>query len=86
MGGSFGKLLLVIAVIAIVWFGWRWYQRWEKERRVLDDRREAEDSIRRNRDSRESVEVEELAKCRVCGAFVASGARACGKPGCPYPR
>jgi uncharacterized membrane protein len=86
MGGSFGKLLLVVAVFAIVWFGWRWFQRWEKERRALDDRREAEESLRRNRDSRDAVSVEELAKCRVCGAFVASGARSCGKPGCPYPR
>ena len=86
MGGSFGKLLLVVAVVAIVWFGWRWYQRWEKERRALDDRREAQDSVRRHRESRDAVEVEELAKCRACGAFVAAGARSCGKPACPYPR
>lgn len=85
MGGSFGKLLLVVAVIAIAWFGWRWYQRWEKERRTLDDRREAEDALRRNRDGREPVGVEDLAKCRVCGAFVAAGSKACGRSGCPRP-
>jgi hypothetical protein len=85
MGGSFGKLLLVVAVIAIAWFGWRWYQRWDKERRAIADRREAEDALRRNREARMAVEVEDLSKCRVCGAFIAAGSKACGRPGCPLP-
>ena len=76
MGGSFGKVLLVVAVIAIAWFGWRWFQRWEKERRTLDDRRDAEDARRRDRDARAPAEVEDLAKCRKCGAFVAAANRA----------
>ena len=86
MTGSFAKFLLVVAVIAIAWFGWRWFQRWEKERRMLADRRAADDAMRRGRAARETADVEDLAKCRVCGAFVAAGARACGRPGCPYPR
>ncbi len=86
MTGSFGKFLLVIAVFAIAWFGWRWFQRWEKERRVLGERRGVEDALRRQRADREPVGVEELGKCRVCGAFVAAGARACEKSRCPYPR
>lgn len=86
MTGSFAKFLLVVAVIALAWFGWRWFQRWEKERRMLSGRREAEESVRRTRAGREPVEVEDLAKCRECGAFVAAGARHCGKSGCPYPR
>jgi len=86
MGGSFGKILLVFAVIAVAWFGWRWFQRWEKERRALSDRRGVEDSLRRQRAERDPVGVEDLAKCRVCNAFVAAGARACEKPRCPYPR
>jgi hypothetical protein len=86
MTGSFGKLLLVVAVVAIAWFGWRWFQRWEKERRMLAERRDAQDAMRRNRGGREPAEVEDLAKCRQCGAFVAVGARSCGKAACPYPR
>ncbi|MBL8567981.1 MAG: hypothetical protein JNK84_02745 [Phreatobacter sp.] len=86
MGGSFGKILLVIAVFSIAWFGWRWFQRWDKERRQLAERREAADSVRRRRDQDQPVEVEELSKCRICGAFVAAGARACERSGCPYPR
>ena len=85
MTGSFAKFLLVVAVIAIAWFGWRWFQRWEKERRALADRREAGDSMRRSRATRDPAEVEDLAKCRQCGAFVAAGARNCGRSGCPFP-
>ena len=85
MMGSFWKLLLVVAVVAIAWFGWRWFQRWEKERREITDRRGAEDAVRRQRGKADEVQVEELSKCRTCGAFVASGARGCGKPRCPYP-
>jgi hypothetical protein len=86
MSGTFGKLLVVIAVIAIAWFGWRWFQRWEKERRQIADRRDASDAMRRQRDGRPAAEVEDLVRCRVCGAFVAAGARNCGRQDCPYPR
>jgi membrane protein implicated in regulation of membrane protease activity len=86
MMGSFWKLLLVVAVVAIAWFGWRWFQRWEKERREIADRRGAADAVRRQRGKADEVQVEELVKCRACGAFVAASARACGKPGCPLPR
>jgi ribosomal protein L32 len=41
--------------------------------------------VRRQRGKADEVQVEELSKCRTCGAFVASGARGCGKPRCPYP-
>jgi Na+-transporting methylmalonyl-CoA/oxaloacetate decarboxylase gamma subunit len=30
--------------------------------------------------------VEDLTACRICGAYVAASARACGKPACPQPR
>ena len=55
MMGSFWKLLLVVAVVAIAWFGWRWFQRWEKERREIADRRGAEDAVRRQRGKADEV-------------------------------
>ncbi len=85
MMGSFWKFLVVVAVVAVAWFGWRWFQRWEKERRDIADRRGAEDSVRRQRGRSGPAEVEDLSKCRICGAFVAAGARSCGQPRCPYP-
>lgn len=86
MGGSFGKILLVAVVFAVAWFGWRWFQRWEKERRYLAERREDEESVRRRRSKDDPVDVQDLSKCRICGAFVSAGAKACERSGCPYPR
>lgn len=81
-GLSFAKILLIVAVIAIVWFGWRWYQRWELEQRTgasSDKRTRGEEAPR--------LAAEDMVACRVCGTYVApKSARACARPACPYPR
>jgi hypothetical protein len=85
-GISFAKVLLLVAVVAVVWFGFRWFQRWEKERsaRAASD----EKGGRLGRDASpqaDAREVEVMTACRVCGTYVAQGARACGRPRCPLP-
>ncbi|MBV9551460.1 MAG: hypothetical protein JO032_01585 [Alphaproteobacteria bacterium] len=35
---------------------------------------------------RAMIEAEDLVACRVCGTYIASSARACGRAGCPQPR
>jgi hypothetical protein len=88
-GMSFGKVAVLVAIIAIVWFGFRWFQRWEKERREAADGRGA-GRLNRGRDAppagAKAMEPEVMTACRICGAYVAPGARACGKPNCPFPR
>ena len=88
-GMSFGKVAVLVAIIAIVWFGFRWFQRWEKERRAAADGGEA-GRLNRGRDApsagAKTREPEVMTACRVCGAYVAPGARSCGKPNCPFPR
>jgi hypothetical protein len=80
-GFSFWKLLLLVAVIAVAWFGWRWYQRWELEQRTGEAGRRA-----RGQES-PRLAAEEMVACRVCGTYVApKSARACARPACPYPR
>lgn len=78
--GSLGKIAVLVAIVAIAWFGWRWFGRWEKERRVEAERRARAESTRSD-----VAAVEDLRACGVCGAFVAATARDCGRPGCPYP-
>jgi membrane protein implicated in regulation of membrane protease activity len=80
--GPFTKFLLVVAVIALAWFGWRWWQRYEKERRELEERREAEASLRRARGD-SATPIEDLVKCRICGAFVPPRAARCERTDCP---
>jgi uncharacterized protein len=81
LGFSFMKLLLLVGVIAFVWFGWRWYQRWELEQR------RAEAARRTGGSEAPRLAAEDMVACRVCGTYVAPrSARACARPECPYPR
>lgn len=87
-GISFGKVVLLVAVVAVVWFGYRWLQRWDKERREAE-RREAAQLGRQGGQAPDPAPraAEEMTACRVCGTYVApAAARACGRPNCPFPR
>jgi uncharacterized protein len=84
-GISFWKVLLLVAVIAAVWFGYRWFQRWEKERRTEAARREAQLSGPQGSTAKARTSTEDMTACRVCGVYVAAGAaRSCGRADCPF--
>jgi hypothetical protein len=70
------KLLLIAALVFLAWFVMRWINR-------------AAPPVARRRPAAPAgaqAAVEDLTACRVCGAYVAASARACGKPACPQPR
>ena len=67
------KLVLLVLVAVAVWYAMRWLNR--APQRVV--RR------RETTSPRAATAVEDLTACRVCGAYVATSAPACGKPGCP---
>ena len=86
---SFPKLLLLVALIAIIWFGFRWFERWEKERR--DQSRGPAGRVGRDRATGmppggHDRAAEEMTACPICGTYVAAGARSCGRTNCPFPR
>ena len=89
---SLQKLLVLAAVIAAVWYGFKFVGR-------LQDAREAEQKLRaggarqpkaRWRRSKqpaapEAPEAEDMVACPVCQAYVpAHGASRCERAGCPY--
>ena len=80
-GFSFWKLLILVGAIAVAWFGWRWYQRWE-----LEQQRRADDTRRTGGGAAPRLAAEDMVACRVCGVYVAKSARACARAECPYPR
>ena len=84
-GLSFAKIVVLVLVVSLVWFGFRWFQRWEKESAA---RNAADPARKRDRvGSPRELSAEDMVACPVCGAYVsARGATSCGKPGCPYPR
>jgi uncharacterized protein len=86
-GLSFAKVLVLAIVISVVWFGFRWFQRWEKEQaaRNATGAPRARDQSRGGGDARQ-LGAEDMVACNVCGAYVAPrSATSCGKANCPYP-
>ena len=68
------KLILLILVAFAAWYAVRWFNRGPTPKVVR--RRPASASG-------PQPAVEDLTACKICGAYVAASARACGKPGCP---
>ena len=75
-GVGLQKLIILIAIVSAVWYGFRFIGRVAAERRALQ--RTAE----RNRPARRSIE--DMVKCRVCGDYVpATGVTSCTRANCP---
>ena len=91
-GLSLTKILFTVAVVIIVWQGYKWLGRMRTRRDAI-----ARETARgRGRGGRataaaaaaapSSAEVEDMVECTVCGSFVpARGAVSCGRGECPYP-
>ena len=73
---AFPKLIVVVLVVAAAWVGYRWLNGVTRE---LSGRRPTPPPNR-------AINAEDLVACEVCGAYVAAGASACGRPDCPRPR
>ncbi len=68
------KLVLIILLVFVAWQAKRWWNR------------QVPKSAPRPAGSARQPVIEDLVACRTCGAYVATSARHCGKPGCPQPR
>ena len=69
------KIIILAAIVAAVWYGFRFVARLDQQRkqRVARKERDAVD------------EVSDTVKCPVCGTYVAAqSAGDCGESGCPY--
>ena len=81
-GISFAKILLVAAVIAAVWYGFKYLSR-------KADKDEAEDkrAAKPRRDAAPGPDgaraVEDMVRCAVCGAYQARNAAPCERRDCP---
>jgi uncharacterized protein len=80
------KLLLLVVIVLVAWYGVRFITRIGQMRQVL--RRAAEQAAvnARGRDPHTpALMPEDLVKCRVCASFVpAKGTTRCGRANCPY--
>ena len=82
-GISFNKLLLLAAICAAIWFGFRYIGRVEQVRRAL--RQQAQRRRAAGEAQRPTLEAEDLTPCPRCGSYVtARGASPCGRGDCPW--
>ena len=81
-GLSFGKFLLLVLVCLVAWYGWKYVTRVGL---VGEANRRDRARTRGPRPAKPSLAAEDMAKCRACGAYVAQGARSCGRADCPFP-
>jgi len=80
LGIGLSKLLILVAIISAIWFGFRLLGQIERNRREAAQR----DKHRGRVPPQQSRPVADMVKCRVCGTFIAAGSKACGKAGCPF--
>ncbi len=82
-GFSLPKLLILVAIVVVVWQGFKIIQK-RQEVQARGERDRVRES-RRTGGRRDAPPVEDMVRCEVCDAFVpATGAADCGRSGCPY--
>ncbi len=81
----FTKFLLTVAVIAIIWFGFKYLQRVTEQRHRANARPPAPSAGRPKFEPVDNGEsVQDLVKCPHCSTWRSSKLGSCGRKGCPY--
>jgi uncharacterized protein len=80
---SLSKLLVLLAVIGAVWYGFKYLSRTQYQREVRAATRDRLDRGKRRGGA--EPEASDMDACPTCKAYVpAKGASNCGRPDCPY--
>ena len=72
---SMNKLLILAAVVAVAWFGFRWWQRQQIAKR--------EPPRRAPHQRGRAGDVEDMRACPTCGTYVTAGSGPCERADCP---
>ena len=75
-GFSLPKLLVLILIIAVIWYGFKSFGGGSRRGRRVE---------REDEDRDQGGTAVEMSRCGVCGDYVPEDAEDCGKAGCPYP-
>ncbi len=80
---SLPKLLLLIAIIVVVWYGFKLVGRFDRVRK--DKAKAAEKVSAEGRGKSAEINAEDMVECPVCSSYVSpSGNNDCGREDCPY--
>ncbi|MQP63894.1 hypothetical protein GE253_00905 [Niveispirillum sp. SYP-B3756] len=84
---SISKLITLIGILAIVWFGFRLVGKLQRQRqealRRNNGNRPPQPPPRTGKGREPVMETEDMVKCPGCGVYIPANARKCGTPGCP---
>ncbi len=85
LGFSLTKLLFTAAVIALIWYGFKWVGRVQANREA-EHRARLREGQAPAADSPAEATAHDMVKCAICGDFVSPEAtQGCDRPNCPYP-
>ena len=88
-GLSLPKLIVLVLVCGAIWYTLKYLQVRDRQQVRAAQRAAAEAAARAaagpGHGPTQPLAAEDLAKCPTCGTYVARGAVACGRAGCPYP-
>lgn len=79
----FAKFLLTVAVVAIIWFGFKYLQRVTEMRQRAAARPPADDRPR-FQPIADGESVQDLIRCPRCSTYRSAKLGHCGQEGCPY--
>lgn len=75
-GFSFTKILVLIAIIAIVWYGFKAVGRIKEKR---------EQQVRDGEQPSGSIDSQDMVQCSACGHYLSADKLvSCGREDCPY--
>jgi uncharacterized protein len=77
---SLTKLLVLVAIISAIWFGFRLLGQLDRQRREIA-RKEKE---RARAHASTPRQVDDMVKCDICDSFIARGSKACERADCPF--
>lgn len=81
---SLTKIITLVGVLTIVWYGFRLLGKIQRQRQDALRRHGGKDTAAARKPGRAPVaDTQDMAKCPVCGVYVAADAKRCGTPGCP---
>ncbi len=83
-GFSIAKLIVLAAVIAAVWYGFKFIGRLDKARKHAA--KLTRDGTRDGAGAAPAAETEDMERCEACDAYVsARNPASCGRADCPHP-
>lgn len=90
-GFSLQKIIVLVAIVAAVWYGFKFLSRLDASRKAEAKVRHEKGGSRGKSKGRGKAappaadEPEDMVQCPVCGAYVAARASSsCGRDDCPY--